>query len=215
VSITSPTNGSSLGASSVTVAWTASDGTGSGIDTIEVKLDAGAWTTVTGSSHEFTALAEGTHMVSVRVTDNAGNAATATVTFMVDTVDPSLSITSPEDAWETEDKSVTVTWTCTDVGCGIDRIEVCIDGGAFTPVGTVSERIFSDLEAGEHTVDVRAYDKAGNMVETSVDFTVTEGGGISALLIGGIVLAIIVLAAVAVMLMRRKKASAPPPPMQE
>ena len=213
VSITSPADSSNLDTSSVTVTWTASDGTGSGIDTIEVKLDTGAWTTVTGSSHEFTALAEGTHMVSVRVTDNAGNAATATATFMVDTVDPSLSITSPEAAWETEDKSVTVTWTCTDAGCGIDRIEVCIDGGAFTTVGTVSERIFSDLEAGEHTVDVRAYDKAGNMVEESIVFSVTEGTGISTLLIGGIVLAIIVLVAVAVILMRRKKT--PAPPMQE
>lgn len=198
VSITSPADSSSLDTSSVTVTWTASDGTGSGIDTIEVNLDAGAWTTVTGSSHEFTALAEGTHTVSVRVTDNASNAATATVTFMVDTVDPSLSITSPEAAWETENKSVTVTWTCADTGCGIDRIEVCIDGGAFTSVGTASEHIFSDLEAGEHTVEIRAYDKAGNMVEESVVFTVTEGGGISTLLIGGIVLAIIVLAAAAV-----------------
>ncbi len=213
VSITSPTNGSSLPSSSVTVTWTASDGTGSGIDTIEVKLDAGTWTVVTGSTREFTALAEGAHMVSVRVTDNAGNSATIGVTFMVDTVDPSLSITSPEDAWETEDTSVTVTWTCTDTGCGIDRIEVCIDGEAFVPVGTASERVFSDLEAGEHIVEVRAYDKAGNMVEASVAFTVDEGGGISALLIGGIVLAIIVLAAVAVMLMRRKKT--PAPPMQE
>ncbi len=213
VSITSPTNGSSLGASSVTVAWTASDGTGSGIDTIEVELDAGAWTTVTGSSHEFTALAEGTHMVSVRVTDNAGNAATIGVTFMVDTVDPSLSITSPEDGMDTRDTTVTITWTCTDIGCGIDRIEVCVDGESYISVGTVSERDFTDLAVGDHTVDVRAYDKAGNMVETSVDFTVTEGGGISALLIGGIVLAIIVLAAVAVMLMRRKKT--PAPPMQE
>jgi subtilase family serine protease len=57
---------------------------------------------------------------------------------------------------------------------------------------------------------VRAYDKAGNMVEASVDFTVTEGGGISALVIAGIVLAIIVVAVLAVMLMRRKKSPAPP-----
>ncbi|MCJ7490361.1 MAG: hypothetical protein MUO87_09540, partial [Thermoplasmata archaeon] len=125
---------------------------------------------------------------------------------------------SPEAAWETEDKSVTVTWTCTDAGCGIDRIEVCIDGGAFISVGTASERIFSDLTAGEHTVEVRAYDTAGNMVETSVDFTVTEGGGISALLIGGIVLAVIVLAAaaVAVLTIMRGRTKGPgadePPP---
>ncbi len=207
VSITAPTNGSSLNASSVTVTWTSSDSAGSGIDTTEVKLDTGAWATVFGSSREFTSLVEGTHLVSVRVTDNAGNDATATVTFMVDTVGPSLSITSPEAAEETENKSVTVTWTCTDTGCGIDRIEVRIDGGDYVSVGTASEHTFSDLVAGEHTVDVRAYDKAGNMVETSVVFTISEGGGMSALLIGGIVLAVIALAAAAVAaltIMRRR-----------
>jgi hypothetical protein len=211
VSITSPANGTSLSSSSVTVTWTASDGTGSGIALVEAKLDAGTWTTVTGNSREFTALAEGSHTVSIRATDNAGNAATAIVTFMVDTVDPTLSITSPEGGSETEDATITVTWTCTDVGCGIDRIEVCIDGGSYVSVGTASERTFSDLAVGDHTVDVRAYDKAGNVVEASVDFTITEGGGgISALMIGGIVLAIIVIAVVAVMLMRRKKSPAPP-----
>jgi hypothetical protein len=148
--------------------------------------------------------------VSVRVTDNAGNTATASVTFMVDTVNPTLTINLPEDGTETRDTTVTITWTCTDTGCGIDRIEVSIDDGSFIPVGTASEREFTDLAVGEHTVEVRAYDKAGNMVEASVDFTVTEGGGISALVIAGIVLAIIVVAVVAVMLMRRKKSPAPP-----
>jgi len=212
LSITSPTNGSSLGSSSVTVTWSASDA-GSGIDTIEVMIDAGSWTTVTGSSRLFADLSEGAHIVSVRATDSAGNSATASVTFMVDTVGPSLSITSPEDDWETGEDAVTVTWTCTDVGCGIDRVEVRIDDGTYISVGTASERAFSSLEAGEHTVDVRAYDKAGNMVEASVVFTVTEGGGgISAVLVGGIVLAIIIVAAAAVVLMRRKKAGTPPAP---
>jgi hypothetical protein len=212
LSITSPANGASLGMSSVTVTWSASDA-GSGIDTIEVKLDAGAWAAVTGSSREFTELAEGPHTVSVRATDVAGNSVIAGVTFMVDTVDPSLSITSPEDEWETEDASVTVTWTCTDAGCGIDRIEVRLDDGSYVSVGTASQRIFSSLEVGEHTVHVRAYDKAGNMVEDSVAFTVAEGGGgISAVLVGGIVLAIIIVAALAVVLMRRKKAGTPPAP---
>ena len=210
LSITSPANGTSLSTSSVTVTWTASDA-GSGVATIEVKLDSGVWTTVTGSSREFATLTEGSHTVSVRVTDNAGNEATASVTFMVDTVDPSLTIDSPEDGMETEETSVTITWTCTDTGCGIERIEVRLDDGSYVSVGTDSERTFSDLAVGEHTVDVRAYDKAGNMVEASVDFTVSEGGGgISGAVIAGIVLAIIVILVVAVVLMRRKKTPSPP-----
>ncbi|UCE80633.1 MAG: carboxypeptidase regulatory-like domain-containing protein [Methanobacteriota archaeon] len=217
VSITSPTDASSLPSSTVTVTWTASDGTGSGIATIEIMLDGGAWTAVTGTSHAFTDLDEGSHTASVRATDNAGNSAMDSVTFMVDTVNPTLTITSPADGLETEDKVVIIEWTCDDAGCGIDRIEVCIDDGSFVSVGTASEHTFSDLEVGEHTVEVRAYDKAGNMVEESVTFSVTdEDGGVSALLIGGIVvLAIIILAAVAVMLMRKKKAGTTPPPPEE
>ncbi|MDH3364567.1 MAG: Ig-like domain-containing protein [Thermoplasmata archaeon] len=211
VSITSPANGTSLNSSSVTVTWTASDGAGSGIALMEIKLDSGAWTAVTSNLRQFIELAQGSHNVSVRVTDNADNVATASVTFMVDTANPTLSITSPQDGWETSDQSVTIEWTCSDAGCGIDRIEVCIDGGSYFSVGTASECAFSDLEAGEHTVEVRAYDKAGNTGEAAVTFTVAEdGGGISALVIAGIVLVIIVLAALAVMLMRRKKAPAPP-----
>jgi hypothetical protein len=210
VSITYPVTGSSLGTSSVNVTWTASGGTGSDIDVIEVKMDDGAWVTGAGGSHEFTGLSEGAHSASVRATDGAGNAAVQSVSFMVDTASPSLSITSPDEGLETDSRSVTVTWTCDDVGCGIDRIEVCLDDGTYVSVGTVSEHSFEDLDVGGHTVDVRVYDKAGNTAEASVTFAVTEGGGISALLIGALVIAFVVLAAVAVMLMRRKKEGTPP-----
>ncbi|MGA1866130.1 MAG: OmpL47-type beta-barrel domain-containing protein, partial [Thermoplasmatota archaeon] len=116
--------------------------------------------------------------------------------------------------WETSEKSVTVEWTCTDAGCGVDWVEVRLDDGSYVTVAA-SERTFSNLAAGEHTVDVRAYDKAGNMVEASVTFTVSDdGGGISALLVGGIVLLVIVVAAIVIMMMRRKKAGSTPPPME-
>jgi hypothetical protein len=214
VAITSPATGTSIASTSVNVTWTASDGAGSGVATIEFMLDSGAWTAVTGTSRALTGLAQGSHTASVRATDVAGNTATASVTFMVDTMAPTLSITSPDDGWETSEKSVTVTWTCTDVGCGIDRVEVRLDDGSYVTV-TASERTFSNLEAGEHTADVRAYDKAGNMVDASVTFSVSdEGGGISALLIGGIVLLVIIIAAIAVMLMRRKNVGTTPPPTE-
>lgn len=211
VSITSPADAADVGTSSVTVTWEASDGTGSGVETTEVQLDGGAWQTATGTSYTLSSLTDGSHTVTVRVTDGAGNTASDSVTFTVDTVDPTLTITSPEDGWETEDTSVTVEWTCTDAGSGLDRIEVSIDGGSFLSVGAATEHAFDGLAAGEHTVDVRAYDDAGNMAESSVSFTVTEGGGISALTIA-IVLLVVVAAvvAVAMLLKRRKKESSPP-----
>ncbi len=211
VSITSPADGEDVDSSSVTVAWEASDGTGSGVETIELQLDGGVWQTVTGTSYALSSLGEGSHTVVVRVTDAAGNSASDSVTFAVDTVDPTLSITSPEDGWETEDTSVTVEWTCTDAGSGIDRVEVSLDGGSFVSVGVATEHTYDDLAVGEHTVDVRVYDEAGNMVESSLTFTVSEGGGISTLVLAGILLAVVVAAVAAVMLLKRRKKDSSPP----
>ena len=214
VSITSPANGSSHASTSVTVNWSASDGDGSGIALVEIKLDAGSFAPVTTNTRTFTNLSEGAHNVTIRVTDSADNVGEATVTFMVDTMAPTVTITSPEVGWETTESAVTITWTCSDVGCGVNRIEVRLDDGSYVSVGLVSERTFEELATGEHTVDVRVFDKAGNSNEASVTFTVAEdGGGVSGLLIGVVLLAVI-LALAAVMLMRRKKAGSPPPPME-
>ena len=216
VSITTPADGSNHASTSVTVNWTVSDGDGSGIALVEIKIDAGGFAAVTTNTRTFTGLSEGTHNVTIRATDNADNVGEATVTFMVDTIAPSVTITSPEGGWETTESEVTVTWTCTDVGCGVSRIEVRLDDGSYVSVGLASERTFEELAAGEHTVDVRVFDKAGNTDEASVTFTVAEdGGGVSGLLIGGIVLLLVILALAAMMLMRKKKAGSTPPPAEE
>ena len=68
----------------------ANDGTGSGVDFVELQIDGGTWSTVTTNTHTIT-LSEGNHSISLRATDrvdNVGN--TITETVRVDTSMPEL-----------------------------------------------------------------------------------------------------------------------------
>jgi len=78
------TSGFEANADHVTISWISSDAT-SGIDHFEVSIDGGAFTSVgTAMSHNFW-LADGTHDVTVRAVDAAGNEITQTLQFTVDT----------------------------------------------------------------------------------------------------------------------------------
>ncbi|MEJ2852369.1 MULTISPECIES: OmpL47-type beta-barrel domain-containing protein [unclassified Saccharothrix] len=85
----------------VTVAYTCADAL-SGVDTCPAP----------------TVLTEGTDTASGTATDAAGNTATATLTGInVDKTGPTLTGAPSTTDWTTDD--VTVTWTCTDAGSGV------------------------------------------------------------------------------------------------
>lgn len=89
-----------------------------------------------------------------------------------DNTPPSLSIVSPSNGKWT--RSATVGWTASDDGAGIERYEVSLNGLAFEDAGLSETRTFTGLPDGQHIVRVRAYDKAGNMVETSSIFRLDQ-----------------------------------------
>ena len=68
----------------------ANDGTGSGVDFVELQIDGGAWTSLTTNTHDIE-LSEGNHSVSLRATDEVGNTGnTVSATIRVDTSMPEL-----------------------------------------------------------------------------------------------------------------------------
>ena len=68
----------------------ANDGTGSGVDFVELQIDGGTWSTVTTNTHTIT-LSEGNHSISLRATDRVGNVGnTISDTVRVDTSMPEL-----------------------------------------------------------------------------------------------------------------------------
>ena len=75
--ITTPAPYSAIKGTTCTINGTASDGTGSGVATVEVSVDGGAtWSLATGTgnwSYDWTLPSDGTYIIKSRATDNAGN----------------------------------------------------------------------------------------------------------------------------------------------
>ncbi|WP_324649950.1 OmpL47-type beta-barrel domain-containing protein [Georgenia sp. H159] len=172
-------DGNYLGSASVTISATDAD---SGVDTVEYSLDGG----------EFTAYSApvvvdelGEHTLDYRATDVAGNTGEGSVTLTIveegggepdpDTTAPDVSaqVTGEQDADGNYIGSASVSITATDADSGVEMIEYAVDGGEYTHYHAA----ITLSEVGEHTVDFRATDVAGNIAEGSVTLTIVEEGG--------------------------------------
>ncbi|MEM4977003.1 MAG: Ig-like domain-containing protein, partial [Desulfurococcaceae archaeon] len=176
VSVTSPPSGTWYNTRDVTVTWSGSDSL-SGIHHYEIRINGGSWINVgTSTSYTFTNLAEGTHTIEVKAVDMAGNTATSTITVGVDVTPPTVSITSPQNGSTTSSNTVTVEWSGSDALSGINHYEVrCYNStwdSGWINVGTSTSYTFANLAGGDYTVEVRAYDNAGNAKVTYVTFSI-------------------------------------------
>jgi len=118
-------------------------------------------------------LADGIHTVSATATDEAGNVATDSVEFIIDTRAPDLAIAQPAEGESTLDTTPTIAGTAEP---GL-TVEVFVDG---TKVGEVVADVNGDwtlelvdeLTVGPHTVTATTRDMSGNIANDAVDFTV-------------------------------------------
>ena len=175
----SPTTGAYVTNSKQPVVFTITDEVdGSGVDlsTMVVKLDGTAVasstlvnTAITNGYQvtytPATALTDGEHTVTVNVKDHDGNAATQkSTTYRIDTVPPTLNITSPTDGLITNTASLTVAGTTNDATSSPVTIAIKLNGtdqGAVT-VGTNGSFSKSvTLKEGSNTIVVTATDAAG------------------------------------------------------
>ncbi|MFX1250120.1 MAG: Ig-like domain-containing protein [Promethearchaeota archaeon] len=166
ITITSPANDTATNQGSITVDWSGSD-TGSGIDYYEVFLDDISQGTMTILSMVVTLSADGYHNITVVAYDQAGRSSQDTIWVQRDTVDPTISITSPANDTLTAQNSITIDWSGSDVDSGIDRYEVFLDD---VSQGTTTEvsMVLNLGTDGYHNITVVAYDKAGNQNQATV-----------------------------------------------
>jgi len=135
ISIIFPLANAKLTTAIMTVSGTSSDA-GSGVNRVEVSIDGGAYSLATGTtSWSFTTapLSQGSHTITARATDNAGNSAFRTITITIDTTAPSVSIitTRPSNGASIS-RSVSFFWGVdASSPVGIANVRFYIDGSAF------------------------------------------------------------------------------------
>ncbi len=155
--VTSPTNNNMQPVSFVA---------GADATSIQCQVDAGAFADCTSPFTPST-LSEGTHTITVQVTDDAGNSATDATTFVVDTVAPTVTVTPVTSP--TNDNTPTVTFTT----AGSPTVIECdVDGGGFGACTTATSFNVPQLLDGPHTVTVRVTDAASNSSTGATTFTV-------------------------------------------
>ncbi|MFT4049727.1 MAG: GDSL-type esterase/lipase family protein [Solirubrobacterales bacterium] len=136
------------------------------------KLDDSNWVTCPTSPITVTSLGDGSHTVSARQTDAAGNiGSVASVTWIVDTTPPaapSITRTSPT-ATQTNSTSQTISYGGLEAGA---TTQCKIDTGAYGACQATPFTLGSLLE-GSHTVQITQTDAAGNTSQPgSVTWTV-------------------------------------------
>lgn len=189
ITIVSPTSGAYVANSKQPVVFNITDETGgSGVDisTLVVKQDdtavASANITHTAISNGYSvtytpsaALSDGSHTVAINCKDHDGNAAAEkSTTYTVDTVPPTLNVTSPADGLITAASSVTVAGTTNDATSSPVVITISLNGTDQGTVAVGTGGTFSKvitLKEGSNTIIVKAKDAAGK--ESSVTRTVT------------------------------------------
>ncbi|MFC6748380.1 Ig-like domain-containing protein [Deinococcus aquaticus] len=159
-----------------TLSVTASDTNGSGVATVSLYIDgllSGTQTSGIAGTYTFpvdtTKLSDGDHAITAVITDNAGNTfPTPNVTARVNNAAPTVTISNPANGallGSTSDASVKAVPNDTTPGDTV-ALEYSVDGSAFNATAPTLPKT-----DGNHTVTVRATDKAGNTGTATSTYT--------------------------------------------
>jgi ABC-type branched-subunit amino acid transport system substrate-binding protein len=170
--------GAYVAASLATANWSATDLV-SGIERIEVQLDASAPLVLPGTAtnQSFANLAEGAHLLTVRAIDRAGNVGERSVAFIADASGPTTAFTvdgTQGDAfWFTSEVRITLAFV--DSGSGIETTFIRVDQNPWQ-VYTTPLVLSAD---GVYNVSFYARDRVGNIggstsVRIPIDRTAPE-----------------------------------------
>ena len=186
ITVTSPTASQMLTNNKPKFTWEVTDDdSGVNPDTIGIIIDSGSKitsgitkTAITGGYQctytPSSALADGNHTIKFDASDNDGNAATQkSVTFKVDTVPPTLSVTAPTEGLVTNKSACTVSGTTNDETSSPVTVTVKLNSGSAENVTVNADGTFSKaltLAQGTNTIVITARDAAGKT--TSVTRTV-------------------------------------------
>jgi hypothetical protein len=156
---------------------------GTGVKSVECKLDAAAYGPCSGgtSSHTVSGLGNGGHTLSIRVTDKAGRSDVFTRTVNIDGVAPQTTITGgTADGAASTDTSASFTFAADQAGSTFKcRVyPAALTPGAFGHCSGAGTHEASGFAPGTYAFEVVATDPYGNVDGTPAKrtFTVTPAG---------------------------------------
>ena len=192
ITIVSPATGAYVSNAQQPIVFTVVDesgGSGVKLSTLALSIDGGAnigyqasgmSVTAITNGHSITytppsALSDGSHTVTINCQDNDGNAATQKSTsYTVDTVPPTLNVTSPSEGLITATPSLTVQGTTNDATSSPAAVTITLNGvdqGAVTvTAGSFSKSI--TLAEGANVIVVTATDLAGKTTSVTRNVTI-------------------------------------------
>lgn len=191
ITISSPSSGAHITNNKPTIQFSITDAdSGVDPDTITIKIDNGSaitsGITKTPSGKNYTcsyvpdtALSDGSHTIYIDSKDHDGNAATQkSVAFTVDTVAPTLNVTSPTEGLKTNQSSLTVSGTTNDATSSPVTVTIKLNSGDAESVTVQSNGSFSKqltLANGENTIVITATDSAGKSTSVTRHVTLDTG----------------------------------------
>ena len=186
-SITYPTSNALITSNKPEIEWQVRDNdSGVDPDTIKLTIDSNSpittgitKTPVSGgyncSYTPTTTLSDGQHTIKIDASDHDGNASIQTsVTFKIDTVAPTLNVTSPTDNFVTNQASITVEGTTNDATSSPVTVTINDEPVTVQSNGSFSKQI--TLSEGENTITVVATDGAGKSTTVTRHVTLDTGG---------------------------------------
>lgn len=190
ITVVSPSSNARLTTATPQITWQLRDND-SGIDEATVKLTingravtAGITKTPAAGGYDCSytpteALPEGSNTVLFDVSDNDGNAATqSSVTFTVDTIAPSLDVTTPAEGAVTNQETINVAGTTSDATSGPVTVTITVnevDQGTVTveESGAFSKDV--TLNSGANIIKITARDAAGKETVITRNITLDTG----------------------------------------
>ena len=140
-----------------------------GATTIQCQVDAGTFAACSSPFTPATALADGSHTITVRATDAVGNVGTGSTTFTVDTAPPSVVFDdTPPARWPVN--YFDMRFHSTD---GTATFACSLNGAAFT--ACANPFTITTVYNTQSTFVVRATDPAGNSSTASTSWTSSNG----------------------------------------
>ncbi|OGS46916.1 MAG: hypothetical protein A3K66_01030 [Euryarchaeota archaeon RBG_16_67_27] len=171
--ITAPARDGYVNSKSVEVRWDADD-TGSGLASLRLSVDSIPPIELAGATRAYTlqGLEERGHVVNLVATDLAGNVASETLSFGIDTKPPTVQLLAPRDGGYANRRDVQVLWLGSDEASGIAQFEVVLEGRDPVIVKNAASFTFTNVPDGARSFRVRAVDRAGNAGDATSRVTV-------------------------------------------